>query len=386
MKIIARILLIFLLFASLACDRNNVTIKGLVEGGEGSTLALEKLDVNRTVTMDSIRIDQSGRFSISISLDEPELFILKSGNGEILNLLLAPGDRVTVTTSADSYGSGYRIEGSEESENIRLLVEKMNSTRSILDSLNTVAESIEDPGSPHMDLVRSAYVQAIVSQKRFSIRYLVGHMTSLSSVYALYQKYENGALVLGQETDFPYFQAVADSLEITHPNSSLTRSLLADIAQREASLKEMNQMNTLLEMAGESTGILDLSIADREGREIPLSTFKGKVTLVIFWASGNQESVNALLQLRSVYRKYHQKGFEIYAISLDNNKLQWMNSVDFNEFEWINVSELNYPNSRANQLYNVTALPTGYLINREGDVVGKNLYGRTLETWLDNLI
>jgi hypothetical protein len=386
MKIIARILLIFLLFASLACDRNNVTIKGLVDGGEGSTLALEKLDVNRTVTMDSIRIDQSGRFSISISLDEPELFILKSGNGEILNLLLAPGDRVTVTTSADSYGSGYRIEGSEESENIRLLVEKMNSTRSILDSLNTVAESIEDPGSPHMDLVRSAYVQAIVSQKRFSIRYLVGHMTSLSSVYALYQKYENGALVLGQETDFPYFQAVADSLEITHPNSSLTRSLLADIAQREASLKEMNQMNTLLEMAGESTGILDLSIADREGREIPLSTYKGKVTLVIFWASGNQESVNALLQLRSVYRKYHQKGFEIYAISLDNNKLQWMNSVDFNEFEWINVSELNYPNSRANQLYNVTALPTGYLINREGDVVGKNLYGRTLETWLDNLI
>ncbi len=386
MKIIARILLIVLLFASLACNRNNVTIKGLVDGGEGSTLALDKLDVNRTVTVDSIRIDQNGRFSISINLDEPELFILKSGSGEILNLLLAPGDRVTVTTSADSYASGYRIEGSEESENIRMLVEKLNSTRSILDSLNTVAESIEDPGSPHMDLVRSAYVQTIVSQKRFTIRYLVGHMTSLSSVYALYQKYENGALVLGQETDFPYFQAVADSLEITHPNSSLTRSLLADIAQQEASLKEMNQMNTLLEMAGESTGMLDLSIADREGREIPLSTYKGKVTLVIFWASGNQESVNALLQLRSVYRKYHQKGFEIYAISLDNNKLQWMNSVDFNEFEWINVSELNYPNSRANQLYNVTALPAGFLINREGDVVAKNLYGRTLETWLDNLI
>ncbi|MFH0756625.1 MAG: TlpA disulfide reductase family protein [Bacteroidota bacterium] len=386
MKILARILLIVPLFAGVACSRNNVTIKGLVDCGEGSTLALEKLDVNRTVTMDSVRIDQSGRFSISIRLDEAELFILKYGSGEILNLLLAPGDRVRVTTSAESFGSGYRIEGSVESENIRMLVEKLNSTRSLLDSLNTVAESIEDPGSPHMDLVRSAYVQAIVSQKRFSIRYLVGHMTSLSSVYALYQKYENGALVLGQETDFPYFRAVADSLEITHPNSSLTRSLLADIAQRETSLKEMNQMNTLLEMAHEATGMLDLSIADREGHEIPLSAYKGKVTLVIFWASGNQESVNALLQLRPVYRKYHPKGFEIYAISLDNNKLQWMNSVDFNEFEWINVSELNYPNSRANQLYNVTALPTGYLINREGDVVAKNLYGRNLETWLDNLI
>lgn len=386
MKILARILFIVVLFSGLACSRNNVTIKGLVDGGEGSTLALEKLDVNRTVTVDSIRIDQNDRFSISINLDEPELFILKYGSGEILNLLLTPGDRVTVTTSAESFGSGYRTEGSDESENIRLLVEKLNSTRIILDSLNTVAESIEDPASPHMDLVRSAYVQAIVSQKRFTIRYLVGHMTSLSSVYALYQKYENGSLVLGQETDFTYFRTVADSLEITYPNSSLTRSLLADIAQRETSLKERNQMNTLLKMADEATGMLDLSIADREGREIPLSAFKGQVTLVIFWASGNQESVNALLQLRPVYKKYHQKGFEIYAISLDNNKLQWMNSIDFNEFEWINVSELNYPASRANQLYNVTALPTGFLINREGDVVAKNLYGRTLETWLDNLI
>jgi len=63
-----------------------------------------------------------------------------------------------------------------------------------------------------------------------------------------------------------------------------------------------------------------------------------------------------------------------------------MQAIDFNEFKWINVSELSYPDSRANVLYNVTTLPSSFLINREGDILAKNLSGKTLETWLDNLI
>jgi len=139
-------------------------------------------------------------------------------------------------------------------------------------------------------------------------------------------------------------------------------------------------------MAEEPIGFLDLSIPDRDGKEIRLSDYKGKAIMVIFWASGNEASIKVLLQLKSTYNLYHEKGFEIYAISLDNNKIQWMNAIDFNEFNWINVSELNYPDSRANQIYNVTTLPASYLTNREGDIVAKDLYGRTLETWLDNLI
>jgi len=107
---------------------------------------------------------------------------------------------------------------------------------------------------------------------------------------------------------------------------------------------------------------------------------------VFFWASSSNESIKALLQLQSIYEKYHQKGFEVYAVSLDNNKINWMNAIDFNEFNWINVLELSSPESRAALLYNITSLPTNFLINREGDIVAKNKYGRTLETWLDNLI
>jgi peroxiredoxin len=377
-------LLLFL--AGSACNRNNVSIEGSVGEGEGQTIILERLDINRTIVVDSSTIGKGGKFAMRTNLEETELFILRYNNGEIVNLLISPGENITLSTKAGAFGKGYSIKGSEESENIRTLVEQLDITRSILDSLESVAASVGDPESPHMKVVRNAYSQTIVNQKRFTIRYLVGHMTALSSVYALYQKYDEENLVMGLQSDLQYFKVIADSIEITHPNSSLTKSLRDDITRREAEFNRVNQLNTLLQMADEPTGLLDLSIPDREGKEITLSEFKGKAIMVFFWASGNENSINQLLQLKSTYELYHKKGFEVYAISLDNNKLRWMNAIDFNEFTWINVSELSYPESRASQLYNVSALPAAFLINREGDIVAKDLFGRNLETWLDNLL
>ncbi len=250
----------------------------------------------------------------------------------------------------------------------------------------TVANEIEDPESPQLDMLRNAYAQTIIKQKRYTISYLVEHMHALSSVYALYQKYDEENLILSDDADLQYFKTIADSLELVFPNSSLTRSLRTDIIRREAEYKEATQLNTLLDMADEPSGLLDLSIPDRDGKEISLTGLKGKVVLLTFWASGDQASVQSLLQLKSTYEKYHDRGFEIYAVSLDNNKVNWMKAIDFNEFEWINVSELSFPESRASLLYNVRGIPTTFLITRESDIVAKNINGRNLETWLDNLI
>ena len=369
-----------------ACNSTRTEISGLTRGGEGLSLTLERLDVYQTTLIDSVKIGKDGSFAIKFKLEEPELYILKSEKGEIINLLVSPGEKISIESSYDSFGSGYTLSGSEESEGIRMLVKQLEMTRKDLDSLQVVAGSIGDPENPQMELVRNTYAQAIIKQKRFTIKYLVEHLGSLSSVYALYQKFNEESLVLNLESDLQYFKAVADSLVTTYPNSSLTKSLRADIQQRETAFKEAAQVNTLLGMADEVSGMLDLSIPDRDGNKIVLSSLQGEVTLVAFWASGNSASIQSLIQLQSTYKKYHEKGFEVYAISLDNNKINWMNAIDFNEFRWINVSELSFPESKAALLYNITSVPTTYLINRDGDIVAKNLYGRTLETWLDNLI
>ena len=377
---------LILLIAGSGCSNSKSEIAGVIIGGEGQNLILERLDVNQTSVIDSIQLGSEGSFSVKIKNEEPELYILKNSKGDLINLLVSPGEPISIETTYDSFGKAYKVEGSEESEGIRILVEHLQQTRNVLDSLQAVAGSIEDPESPQMDLIRNAYGLAYIKQNRFTIKYLVEHMGSLSSVYALYQKYDGENLVLGREQDLQYFKSVADSLEITHPNSSLTLSLRADIDQREARFKEAAHLNTLLDMAGEESGMLDLTIPDREGNEISLSSLTGKVVLVAFWASGHNNSIEAMLQLKSTFNTYHASGFEVYAISLDNNKIQWMSALDYNEFNWINVSELSYPESNAALLYNVSSLPSTFLINREGDIVAKNLLGRQLNTWIDNLI
>ena len=370
-----------------ACNSTRTELSGFVKGGEGENLTLERLDVNRTSLIDTVVIGRNGSFDFRFRLEEPELYILKSKNGEIINLLVSPGDKISIQSSYDTFGTGYSVSGSEESEGIRMLVGHLNQTRKDLDSLQLLAVSIGDPENPQMELVRNAYAQSIIKQKRFTIKYLVEHMGSLSSVYALYQKYNDENPVLNLEGDLQYFKAVADSLESTYPNSSLTRSLRADIDQKETAFNDAAHLNSLLEMADDTVqGLLDLSIADRDGKVVDLSSLKGKVTLLFFWASSSNESIKALLQLQPIYEKYHQKGFEVYAVSLDNNKINWMNAIDFNEFSWINVLELSSPESRAALLYNIVSLPTNFLITREGDIVARNKYGRTLETWLENLI
>jgi hypothetical protein len=381
------ILLAAFLYTGMSCSRNRTEITGRVSGAPEQTLTLERLDVNRTTVIDSVKTDKAGAFRIQLTQEEPALYILKNNQGALINLLLTPGEHATVNTTSDNFGQGYQVEGSEESERIRLLVEQLNQTRNDLDSLLSLVDSLENPEDPQMDLIKNAYAQAIIKQKRYTIRFLVEHMSSLSSVYALYQKYDNLTPILGEPNDLQYFKSVADSLTVTYPDNSLTKSLKADIERKEHEIQTSMQMEELISMAEEEiTGLLDLSIPDRNGEEVTLSSMKGKVILVFFWASGNQASVESLLQLRSTYQRYHDKGFEVYAISLDNNKTQWMQSVDYNEFNWINVSELTYPNSKAQLFYNVTSLPSTYLISREGDIVAKNLFGRTLETWLDNLI
>jgi peroxiredoxin len=380
------LIIMIMLIGGFACSSKQTKISGVIEGGAGTSLLLEKLNVNQTALVDSVEVNSKGAFSVRFHLEEPELFILKNSQGKIISLLVSPGDNISLETSEEAFETTYQVEGSPESEGIRSLVSHLESTRVEMDSLQALAAEIGSPEDPRMDPVRSSYAQAIIRQKRYTIDYIVKHMTSLSSVYALYQKYDEETLILNLDNDLQYFKSVADSLKSVYPDAALTKSLVADIDRRETNYREQYQLNTLLDMAGEETGMLDLSIPDREGEEITLSSLKGKVVLVAFWASGNSASIQALLELQSTYKKYHNSGFEVYAISMDNNKVSWMSALDFNEFKWINVSELSYPNSKAAVSYNVSSLPTNFILNRDGDIVGKNLYGKTLETWLDNLI
>lgn len=126
----------------------------------------------------------------------------------------------------------------------------------------------------------------------------------------------------------------------------------------------------------------EISLPTPDGNVFKLSSLKGKVVLLDFWASWckpcRQENPNVV----RVYQKYNKEGFEILSISLDRDKSSWLKAIKDDNMTWHHVSDLKFWQSAAAQEYQVKAIPATFLLDKEGRIVAKNLRGPALEAKL----
>lgn len=136
---------------------------------------------------------------------------------------------------------------------------------------------------------------------------------------------------------------------------------------------------------------LDFKMAGLDGKEITLSKVikdsGNKYILIDFWASWCGPCMREVPFLISSYEKYHQKGFEIFGVSLDRTAEPWRAAIQRNNMNWIHVSDLAYWNCAAAELYGVNSIPANYLIEcSTGKIIAKSLRGRALERTLSELL
>ena len=132
----------------------------------------------------------------------------------------------------------------------------------------------------------------------------------------------------------------------------------------------------------------DFTATTAEGKSFKLSDFyKGKkVVLIDFWASWcgpcRKENPNVV----KAYNQFHQKGFEIVGFSLDEKKNDWLVAIKKDNLTWTQVSDLKGWESSIAKLYNVSAIPTNFLIDGNGKILASNLRGEELENKLQELL
>ncbi|MBN4073105.1 TlpA family protein disulfide reductase [Crocinitomix catalasitica] len=130
----------------------------------------------------------------------------------------------------------------------------------------------------------------------------------------------------------------------------------------------------------------DITLLSPQGVPVTFDPTRNRYTLVQFWSSGSAICTeDACYYYIPAYEKYRDKGFEIYAISLDNDWDNWVNAIKENELPWTHASDLQGFDSPVCVECNITSVPTTFLLNHRGDIVARDLEPTELEATLDRL-
>ena len=170
-------------------------------------------------------------------------------------------------------------------------------------------------------------------------------------------------------------------------NFSSDKALQADIVNalyevypnHKLVIERYDKINSPANRTAEGSIAPELEFQDPTGMTRKLSDLRGKVVLIDFWASWCGPCRRENPHVVSMYSKYHDKGFEVFSVSLDNKAENWKAAIEKDGLVWPNhVSDLKGWGSAAAKLYGVTSIPSTFLLDREGRIIAKGLRGETL--------
>lgn len=375
------IILTFLIILSGCKKSNQFTISGKITHAEGDTIYLEELLVSTRKPIAQVKIDKNGDFMFKGNTGIPTFYILKLSEENLITLLVDSLEQVRVEADAANFRREYKIEGSPGSILVKELIEKLYKTEQKLDSVNSLKVLYRGTtGYENMVLQWDEAINKIKEeQSHYSNQFVLNNPFSMASVYALYQKYRDKTYVV---RDLQTMRTAASALNAIYPRSPLVKAFYENTVQF-LKQEEANKVRRFIEENGENSP--EIVLPDPSGNNIALSSLRGKVVLLQFWAAedANSRIVNQLLV--DAYQKYKRKGFEIYQVNIGKNRSEWIDAIDADKLTWINVGDLEGSIDAVN-VYNIQTIPGNYLLDRDGTILAKNLRGPGLDKALGQLL
>ncbi|MFN8166511.1 MAG: TlpA disulfide reductase family protein [Bacteroidia bacterium] len=346
---LAVVIISFLLFACSEKDKNGV-ISGQLEHHTQDFVYLQAITESGDVNVDSCKLSPQGKFSIHNPAKEPEFYVLRADSVNLIFLFLKPGEDVEINGNAKDLEKTYTVNGSNDS---KLLHDLRAYERNMSDSLNRVyieARQANPLGSDSVGMQLQLFYA--MTMENYSKQFIESNLSSIISLSAT--KY------LNQQAEFSLMKKLEEKLTSIYPTNKYVKdyqTLMSDLS--------------MLPLGSEAPDI-DLPTPDR-GKSIKLSSLRGKVVLIDFWASWCGPCRRANPEIVALYKQMKGKDFEIYGVSLDQNTEAWKEAIAKDGITWPQVSDLKRWDSEVVKQYKIEAIPYNVLIDRNGKILGKGL-------------
>lgn len=375
-------ILLCLLVISTGCDNSSsFVVEGKVSQAEGKMLYFERFGLNAVDILDSVKLDKEGSFRFKTPLpNAPEFFRIRLDK-RYINLASDSARRVIVTESGKHFGNTYTVKGSLPCERIRDISIEQGKTLQKADSLLLAQKN----GSLSDGAYQEALTSLFAANRKFSRKIILEDPISPAAYYALFQRYYDYLLFDPYDKeDNVCYAAVATVWELYYKEAPRTKHLvkLALPAVR-AIRKESSKLNLKVVELDKAT-YFEISLPDIYDKNTRLSSLKGKVVLLDFTAYQTDFSPSRTLYLRELYDSFFKKGFTIYQVSFDTDAHFWKTSAS--NLPWVCVRETSGTESTLLQTYNITELPSFFLIDRNGEIVSRDVPVKDLYKQIQRLL
>jgi peroxiredoxin len=344
-------------------DNGHKTVSGKIENTGVGYVTLEYFIDGNLEVVDTLTVNDDGTYYSKFVPDEPGYYRLNFYDTQFVNIILT-GEPIVVNVNGSGPMAPFEISGSSQMEALDYLNDLMSGFKKEVSLMNeSYSRAVKNENQSEIDSIQQHYAvrfNEINLKIKDKIRSILPSVAVLQAIN-----------YLDKDQEFAFIDSVARVIDREMPDYRIKRDFIAEIDNMRK-----------LAIGSEAP---EIELPDPDGNIIKLSSLRGSYVLIDFWAAWcgpcRRENPNVV----RLYEKYHSQGFEIYGVSLDRNKEDWIRAIEKDKLTWIHVSDLQYFNSKAAETYNIQAIPATYLIDKEGNIIGKNLRGVSLEEKLKEI-
>lgn len=382
-KIIGFLLLSILIIFGCNTDTDNnlkFSFKGVFSNANHEIVRLYNLNSGSPVLIDSTEINNAGVFSFHTPISENGFYKLQFPKNYVLLIVDTTSQIEWHGDINNLYSDNTIIRGSIPTVSAWRLEQLRIKRNHKVDSIGKVllnSQNLPDFNSIKKE-IDSIFNVIFSAHKQDVKNFIDTTLYHFACYWALDQNIGN-VKVIDTKTDFHYYEKVDSVMQKLDKNFIHSQSLHAWIAKQNRQKFEKQLKEKRLK-----TGKIAPELVLNDIDETPqyLSNQKGKVVLLYFWDSANKTCRKEHKNMISFYNKQQKDNFEIYAVCLDVKYISFLDVVKHDKLPWINV----LGNKLTIELYNLEQLPETYILDTNGAIVEKHIWGNEMYQKLDSII